>query len=83
MSVAENNTKLIRETQATIDFVRDNWVDPLGYQYIYWLEQTLERIRQLELRREIIHLKIEKISLYCNNVLSTDDEAPKVLKKTR
>lgn len=83
MPFAENSEKVVYETQKNIEKVKENWKDPIGNQYVCWLEQTLEKLRQLEKRREIIRLKVEKISLLCENIQSTDEDSPKLLKKTR
>ena len=83
MSSVENSEKVIFETELIIENVKNNWRDPVGKQYVCWLEQTLEKLKQLERRREIIRLKAEKIALLCENIASTDADSPKILKKTR
>lgn len=83
MAAIKNSEIITHETAKTIDYVKSNWSDPLGNQYISWLEQTLEKVKHLERRREILRLKAEKITLLCEQVASTDNDQPKVLKKTR
>lgn len=83
MANIENSEIVIRDTAKTIEFVKTNWSDSLGKQYICWLEQTLEKLKHLERRREILRLKAEKITLLCEQIASTDDDQLKVLKKTR
>lgn len=83
MPLDSNIEQIVYETKSTIEFVKNNWKDPIGDQYIYWLEQTLEKIKKMEHHREIIQLKIEKISLLCEKIASADDDPPKILKKIR
>lgn len=83
MANIENSESVIHETTKTIEFVKANWTDPVGKQYVYWLEQTLEKLKQLERHREVMQLKAKKVALLCEQVSSTDDDPPKVLKKTR
>lgn len=83
MANIENSEIVIHDTVKTIDFVESNWRDPLGNQYVCWLEQMLEKLKHLERRREVIRLKAEKITLLCEQIASTNDDQPKVLKKTR
>lgn len=83
MANIENSEIVLHETAKTIELVKSNWSDPLGKQYVCWLEQTLEKLKHLERRREIIRLKAEKITLLCKQVSSSDDDQPKVLKKIR
>lgn len=83
MANIENSEIIIHDTAKTIEFVKSNWSDQLGNQYVCWLEQTLEKLKHLERRREVMRLKAEKITLLCEQIASTDDDQPKVLKKTR
>ncbi len=83
MLSSEIGEKTIFETKATIEFIKANWKDSLGEQYILWLEQSLERIKQLERSREIIRLKAEKIHLLCEEISSSDGDTPKTLQLTR
>lgn len=83
MANIENSEIVIHDTAKTIEFVKSNWSDSLGNQYVCWLEQMLEKLKHLERRREVMRLKVEKITLLCEQIASTDDAQPKVLKKTR
>ncbi len=83
MGSIENSEIIVHETAKTIEFVRSNWSDSLGGQYVCWLEQTAEKLKQIERRREIARLKMEKIALLCEQMPSADEDSPKVLKKTR
>lgn len=83
MANIENSEIIIHDTAKTIEFVKSNWSDPLGNQYVCWLEQTLGKIKHMERRREMMRLKAEKTTLLCEQIASSDDDQPKVLKKTR
>lgn len=83
MTNVENSEIVVHETAKTIEFVRANWSDSLGAQYICWLEQILEKLKHLEHHREIMRLKAEKITLLCEQIASAPDDEPKVLKKTK
>lgn len=82
MLSSEIGEKTVFETKSTIEFIKANWKDSLGEQYVRWLEQSLERIKQMERSREIIRLKAEKIQLLCEDISSSDGDTPKVLKLT-
>lgn len=82
MANIENSERIIHETSKTIEFVQSNWSDSCGDQYVCWLEQTIETLKRLERRREVLRLKAEKITLLCEQISSADDQ-PKVLKRTR
>lgn len=83
MTDAKNSEIVIRDTVKTIDHVKSNWRDPLGEQYICWLEQTLENLKRMERSREIIRLRAEKIALLCGQAASADSDQPKVRRKTQ
>ena len=83
MANIENSEIIIHDTAKTIEFVKSNWSDPLGNQYVCWLEHTLGKIKHIERRRDMMRLKAEKITLLCEQIASSDDDQPKVLKKTR
>ena len=71
------------ETKAIIEFIKTNWKDSLGEQYVRWLEQSLAQIKQMEIRRESIRQKAEEIQLLCEEISSSDGDTPKTLKITR
>lgn len=83
MTNIENSKIVIHDTAKTIEFIKANWSDPLGNQYVCWLEQALEKLKHLERRREVMRLKAEKIALLCEQISCADDDQPSVLKKTR
>ena len=74
--------KVSFETKSAIEYIKDNWKDDFGAGYIHWLEETLEKIRSIEKKRELIHLKAEKIKVVCTMISSSDGDSPKELKLT-
>ena len=77
---SEDGRILLNELQTAIDFLKQNWTDSIGKQYILWLEQTQTKIKEIERRREIISLKKVKIKLICESINSEGDaDDPKKL----
>ena len=77
---SEDGRILLNELQTAIDFLKQNWTDSIGNQYILWLEQTQTKIKEIERRREIISLKKVKIKLICESIKSEGDaDDPKKL----
>lgn len=82
MSNTEYGEIVIRNEEKTIEFIKSNWNDMIGRQYVCWLEQVLGKLKQIERQREVVRLKAAKIALLCEQITSTSNP-PKVLKKTR
>ena len=76
----EDGRILLYDLHAATEFLKQNWTDSLGKQYILWLEQTQAKIKEIERRREIISLKKEKMKLICESISSEGDaDEPKKL----
>ena len=74
-----NNNDILRETEKTVEFVKANWTDALGNEYVVWLERILGEIKLMEMQREINRKKKEKIMILCS-VIESDDDDPKILR---
>lgn len=75
-----NNNDILRETEKTVEFVKTNWTDALGNEYVVWLERILGEIKLMEMQREINRKKKEKIMILCSVIESDDDDDPKILR---
>jgi len=77
----ESGTYALSELQKAGEFLRQNWTDEIGAQYIQWLEHAQEALRQAERHREIVCLKKEKVAAICRDILENGDEdEPKTLR---
>ena len=84
MPAFEKNEKLIYDTKANIEYIKNDWTDSLGQQYVMWLEETLQKLISIERKREIVGLKAQKIMLLCDTTDKADsEERQKVLKLER
>lgn len=80
----EKNEKLIYDTKANIEYIKSDWTDSLGQQYVMWLEDTLGKLISIEQKRETVALKTQEILSTCGETDAQDgEERPKVLKLVR
>lgn len=82
MEMSEEGKIVLRTTANTKEYVNDHWKDSFGAQYSLWLEQTSEKLQQMERQREVLHLRKEKITLLCESVAADDNDPPKTRKRT-
>lgn len=76
----EDGRILLNELHIMTDFIKENWMDPLGKEYVLWLERTQNQIKTMERKREILGLKKEKIRLICEDICANGDaDNPKTL----
>ena len=78
MGISEEGKIVIQGTAKTKEFVKYHWQDSIGAQYVHWIEQTEEKLKQIDRQREILHIKCKKIALLCKSVSSDDEGTPKI-----
>lgn len=83
MLSSEDSGRVVQETQSAIEFIRDNWTDEIGRQYICWLEEVHKKMKEIERRKKVIQFKVQKIFLICEDITTTATDSPKTRKKTR
>lgn len=81
------NTELKQQTLIELrkskEFIKLNWSDSVAEQYFIWIEQTEERLKKIEQRRETIHSNLCDILTICQNAVEDSDDEPKTLKRVR
>ena len=76
--------QVLFELRKSKEFIEANWKDSIAEQYLIWVEQAENTLKECDEHHEVICSTLCEIESVCKAAIDdNDDETPKTLKKVK
>lgn len=73
MFSTDNGKKVIHLTNSVSNFIKNNWNDFVGKEYVNFLEQVLNKLKGIEQKKEGINQRVDYINGICEEIIASDN----------